>query len=1068
MGVCCVKEENKGRVIKKDSDSLMSNNQHTNLEAPVKSKGNLGPITEDEINKSIEAWKRVTKGIKPTFNPKEMEEEKNLVNLEGEGDLNDCINELEKNDKNNKEYNFNLKNTENVQRRAEFLALDNSNYEIKDDFYNINKRNNRGFSEISSTIHFTALNSKDLISSKMNKASQINNGNTNGYSIKSQSIVNVLDELNKPIGSQGHHMLYNRNNKNQGAMKKIYIRNTKLDKEEIEKVKEISVSVLEKTKISIKKKENTILINNNLSMTQNNNNFNMNSYQIINRTHLNENNINTIEEDVSRSKNQNDATIESGSIQTSNEFYQENIFFRVDKIAIDNLEEKAENTYAITSRLRNSSMINGHQLLPYLKDANGIAKYIPAVQNKKSLYNTFPNNEEFDCDGMKIEWKKPTISTYDNDVHLNNYKLVKQGLANNCSLIAAVISICNYDKSFQGTLFSSLFVPQISNKNTIHCIKLNLNGCFRIIEIDDMMPFNKSNGKNIFSKCTGEDNWVNLIEKALYTLYNPRDNHNHNSTFSIRSNPAYEIFHLTGWIPEIVMFDDITNKANLWQRLYSNFFEGNIMVCLGTANIKDPYAQHEAILSRSTNLIKDHSYSVIEVLEAGETKLLKCKNPWGHTIPTIAYNIKNIKKLRNEKEEKEIIKDEDNGCFWLDWDDVTLHFAHIFLAWNPEIYFNTYSFVSSWKTTRSISKFYDEIYNLEFNPQYLITIPEHKEDFEMRILISKHINAFNNNVKKTVSFKLFWYEGYPIIYPIEHLRTLQNPSREVNSDVFIFEASNQVEHYVLVILKNDDTFEEEGTEVNFSLDIYSFVEVEVKELPKREITKTQKFIDNWHGNKTGGNLMSPNFVYNPQYKLTLNGQRHLQIKLETAVMAPIMICIIENGNHVSKVPFDYIVSNKNPGFYFNSFSYFECVLDQGEYNIVCVTQDEKQIGKYCIEVNVIKRLAESNFKLEKIFVNSFNYVELYHGEWDKNNNKGISETNIFLMTKNPGFVFDVLERNVCFKFVLRSLSKIKTNSGMTDYTPLTIFIYKVSSDGNLSKVFDGSTFVSSAWGFFSE
>ena len=54
-----------------------------------------------------------------------------------------------------------------------------------------------------------------------------------------------------------------------------------------------------------------------------------------------------------------------------------------------------------------------------------------------------------------------------------------------------------------------------------------------------------------------------------------------------------------------------------------------------------------------------------------------------------------------------------------------------------------------------------------------------------------------------------------------------------------------------------------------------------------------------------------------------------------------MIMIIDTGKHITKSNFETIINNKNPGFYFNSFSYFECILEKGEYNIMCVTQDEK-------------------------------------------------------------------------------------------------------------------------------
>jgi len=48
---------------------------------------------------------------------------------------------------------------------------------------------------------------------------------------------------------------------------------------------------------------------------------------------------------------------------------------------------------------------------------------------------------------------------------------------------------------------------------------------------------------------------------------------------------------------------------------------------------------------------------------------------------------------------------------------------------------------------------------------------------------------------------LFSYEGDRIIKPASALRKSLYSKRELNSDVFIFEASDAIEHYVFVILK---------------------------------------------------------------------------------------------------------------------------------------------------------------------------------------------------------------------------------------------------------------------------
>ncbi len=96
--------------------------------------------------------------------------------------------EEERNLVNQEENNINFYNIAELSRNK-LISFDLQK-EILDDFKNIQRRNIFPcFSEISSTLHFTALNSRDIITSKKNYLN-------NHHISKSISLVNVLDELN--------------------------------------------------------------------------------------------------------------------------------------------------------------------------------------------------------------------------------------------------------------------------------------------------------------------------------------------------------------------------------------------------------------------------------------------------------------------------------------------------------------------------------------------------------------------------------------------------------------------------------------------------------------------------------------------------------------------------------------------------------------------------------------------------------------------------------------------------------------------------------------------------------
>jgi hypothetical protein len=667
------------------------------------------------------------------------------------------------------------------------------------------------------------------------------------------------------------------------------------------------MSILENTKI-MPKTQRTNLTNH--SQTQIYNNLNINSYVIANRTHSNQ--MQTVD---LYSKDNNDAIIHSDSMTTQNEFSQENVFYNVDKLTIDKL--------AILTNSESLVKSTGYLNCLYTPIFN--AKEVNSYKEYKKNETIYPE----EVDNLKIEWKRLSVNK---TIKLPNFKHISQGSANNCSVIAAIIAILNYDEKFEKKTLSNIFYPYkvksylikdmlpMFNKDGNYKLKLFFNGNARVLETDDLFPFHKSNpmfanGENMY--------WINLLEKAIFQLYN-------SESFMLKSNPSYEIYHLIGWIPEIILFDSISNKDNLWYRLLSNYTEGNILLCIGTRNkdfINQELSSNYTI--NKSNLVNDHSYAVLEIFEEGELKLIKCKNPWGHTIPNIIHD-------KTTEEDKEY------GCFWIEWDNIVKHYSYLFIAWNSESYPYKYNITSSWKNYNSASKFYDESYSLEYNPQYIITVPEHKEDFEIRIVLSRYSKTISNKTRKSISYKLFWFEGYPIIYPTEHLRTLQNPCREISSDVFVFSASSQVDQFALVILKQD---QEEEDDTTFILELFSFINITIHEMPKREIivNNTLRFIDNWNLTKPSGNLLSPNLIFNPQYKLSLKSIQHIQIKLETNLTTPIMIIVIEGGRYIGRLSFDEIINNKNPGFYFNSFSYFESILDQGEYTIICVSQEERMV-----------------------------------------------------------------------------------------------------------------------------
>ena len=97
-------------------------------------------------------------------------------------------------------------------------------------------------------------------------------------------------------------------------------------------------------------------------------------------------------------------------------------------------------------------------------------------------------------------------------------------------------------------------------------MKLEVNGCGRLVEIDDVFPVELVGQKNKqvlglarYDKDQNEFS-LGLLEKAFMKVYGE-------AYGKVESNASIDIHMLTGWIPETVSFDDVSNKENLWSRL---------------------------------------------------------------------------------------------------------------------------------------------------------------------------------------------------------------------------------------------------------------------------------------------------------------------------------------------------------------------------------------------------------------------------------------------------------------------------------------------------------------------
>ena len=519
--------------------------------------------------------------------------------------------------------------------------------------------------------------------------------------------------------------------------------------------------------------------------------------------------------------------------------------------------------------------------------------------------------------------------------------IVQGKLPSSISIAWAIISIANYDTQFKKSVIGNLIYPNkneipIHNPNGVYGVKVRFNGAQRLIRIDDALPITEE-GDPIL--CSWKHEIASqILEKALIKLYA-------SAYMNIETNPSIEMHHFIGWIPETVKFSDVNNKDNLWSRMKQNFKEGNIILSINinSDGLSKKPKKHQ---------LKDEDsplLAVLDIREFKDHKLIKWVNPSGgftslnifkpnETNSFTGELIEPVKLLAGTTRKIESV-------FWLEWDDILLCYNQINLWWNPDIYPFKKRIHSYWKNTYSpqedypnlSGKFLDEKYSVEYCPQFVFTIPPHKDDFEVRIFLQRHMKSFHGQKdSKYLSFKLFSYEGNRLIYPDDNLRSYHYSTRELWSDVFIFENSTQDESYVLAILKGDNL--DNTDEVQFTLDVLSFIDIDVKELPEPVIEESYEVKD-W-------------FSDSPHYRITVKEVIRWQIKAECTKNRIMLALLNEKIEETGKqeVP----IKDRNPGWFMEGFSCLEVKLQPGQYSVLLWTEELPVKEQYRILFNLME------------------------------------------------------------------------------------------------------------------
>jgi len=263
-------------------------------------------------------------------------------------------------------------------------------------------------------------------------------------------------------------------------------------------------------------------------------------------------------------------------------------------------------------------------------------------------------------------------------------KDIAQGGLGDCWLMSALSCMSEHEG-----LLRTCFLTQEWNDRGKYQVRIydGRAGKWTVQTIDDMLAVKKKDNSLIFAQPNGRELWVVLLEKAFAKFcgdYASLDG-------------GHEI-----WAFEALTGDPVfclLRKPDGWTRMDLAHMEGkkrtiglrktkevyNDADCFGLLR---SYLRNKALLTASissegevkkdSGLVAGHAYSVLDARRFSDKQLVRLRNPWGTFEWKGAWSDNSPEWGANPKIKRLIRpKDEDDGSFWMSWDDFITHFDNI-------------------------------------------------------------------------------------------------------------------------------------------------------------------------------------------------------------------------------------------------------------------------------------------------------------------------------------------------------------------------------------------------------
>lgn len=291
-----------------------------------------------------------------------------------------------------------------------------------------------------------------------------------------------------------------------------------------------------------------------------------------------------------------------------------------------------------------------------------------------------------------VEWKRPQELVQSPHLFSDggiSPRDLQQGSLGNCWFVAAVSCLAG-DPSIWKKVIPSPEEQDWPRSGSPH------SGIFRFrfwrfgrwveVVIDDRLP--TSGGELIFCRPGQKGNvfWCSLLEKAYAKLIGNYEALDGGST-------AEALIDFTGGVSEAISLEENNKTDEEKKKLFKSLMKAHSRASLISAAIRPSSSQaFEEVLA--SGLVTGHAYSVTAIkninLHSGllslfrthKLRLIRLRNPWGSGEWKGAWSdtSEEWKKVSRREREKLGVTVDDDGEFWMSWDDFCSHFTDITLC----------------------------------------------------------------------------------------------------------------------------------------------------------------------------------------------------------------------------------------------------------------------------------------------------------------------------------------------------------------------------------------------------